>query len=295
MKVAVVEEEIAGAFRERIVTPDKVGFIPLASYHATEPRHGVAYNTEALPEAGLAMLLQDACLKPRTVKSAASETQGLNGARLVAPLLEGTRVLLAGSRRFPGALGENDPFVAMPKFRSAFADPGAEIALLDVSDRWDVDAVVGVVVGRHAFRVGANEANRFIAGYTLIADVTDRARFEAEAKTNNGLMAKNHRGLSALGPVVWIPDESDHVPGVVELRINGAVKQKFSLSELAWRANEVIAAYSVCPLFPGDIIGLGPAILRKGAQDLPPAPLKRGDAIAIDCAEIGGLRLQVQA
>jgi 2-keto-4-pentenoate hydratase/2-oxohepta-3-ene-1,7-dioic acid hydratase in catechol pathway len=123
--------------------------------------------------------------------------------------------------------------------------------------------------------------------------VTDRARFTEEARTNNGLMAKNHKGLSGIGPCIWLPDARDATPGRATLRLDGRELQSFHLNDLVWTAGEVAAWWSAARLVPGDMIGLGPAILRGGHARIPPVRISGGERIEISCEEVGVLELRI--
>jgi len=210
-----------------------------------------------------------------------------------APIIDGARVMIAGSRRYLEPSEERYPIPAMLKFSTAFGSPENNILLPEVSDRWDVDAVLGAVIGRNLFRADIKEARSAIVGYTLIADVTDRLRFDAEAKTNNGLMSKNYRSLSTIGPCVWLPFTQDERVGRITLRINGLESQSFEMDDLLWSAGEIASWWSASKLLPGDIIGLGPAIHRKGSGMIPPNSIKAGDNIEVFCKKIGALKMSV--
>ena len=262
------------------------------AYVSRSPRAAFSQVDGCGPDGSLAALLSgwsgsDENLRQRH----ANVSQTFKAERILAPVVDRAKILIAGARRDPGPPSLDKPITAMLKFKSAFADPDSIAALPDVTESWDVDAVLGVVLGKSAFRASREQAQDCIAGFTLIADVTDRARCDVEARTNNGLLAKNHRGLSSIGPCIWLPDATSADLGPIELLVNGDVKQRFTLADLAWSAADVIATWSAAKLFPGDVIGLGPGILRVGPGAMPPCPIKPGDSIEVRCGEIGSLRL----
>ena len=290
MKLAVVETTVADSRAARLVALEADTSLALTAFSSSHPLAGFDPTLAAAPEGGLCALLEAASRQQAQAATGAS----ISGEKcLLSPLPDRARVLVLGSRRFPTAPTTDMPLAAMLKFRTAFTEPDSVIALPDSSNRWDVDVVLGAVLGHSVFRANEQEAADAIAGWCLILDVTERDRFEAEAKTNNGLMSKNHRGLSAIGPCIWIPDQEGQAPGPVELRINGETKQRFSLGDLSFSAARAIAHWSASRLGPGDVIGLGPAIWREGSAALPPAPIKAGDRIEAHCAEIGSLGLHV--
>ncbi len=297
MKVAVVELRGGEHGVEKLAVLDSERLCGLDQFHSSAPRQAFSHTSSVSPEGGLCALLEswnslDASSRVE-IDEWARGGLDIEDAHIVAPLADRARVLMAGSRRFAEPLKDNAPVVAMLKYKSAFADPAATIELPDLADQWDVDAVIGAIVGKSAFRLDAAAATDTIVGFTLIADVTDRARFEEEARTNNGLMAKNHRGVSALGTIVWLPEDPAAQPSRVEMRINGELRQAFSLDDLFWTVGDLASRWSASTLLPGDMIGLGPAILRDGHQKCPPAKIVAGDVIEISCAEIGTLRVTI--
>ena len=297
MRVAVGELLNGEQGLERLVVLDGERMCSLDHFPSGTPLQAFDHVSGVSPDGGFCALLEswnalDASSRVE-IDEWARGGADVENIRTVAPIVDRSRILIAGSRRFAEPLQDNAPVVAMLKFKSAFADPTTEIALPDVSTRWDVDAVIGAIVGKSIFRLDSAAAADAIAGFVIMADVTDRARFEEEARTNNGLMAKNHFGASSIGPVVWLPDDPAVLPGTIEMHVNGELKQSLSLQDLFWTVGDIASRWSASTLSPGDIIGLGPAILREGQTKCPPAALHAGDVVAISCPEIGALRFTV--
>ena len=292
MRVAVVTRSGDAPGIEHLGSIGNEGPRRFDSYVSQSPRAAFSQVDGCGPDGSLAALLSDwSGINENHRQKHASVSQAFKAERILAPVVDRAKILIAGGRRDPGPPALDKPITAMLKFKSAFADPDSIVALPDMTERWEVDAVLGVVVGKSAFRVSRDEALDCIAGFTLIADVTDRDRCEVEARTNNGLLGKNHRGVSSIGPCIWLPDTTSADPGQIELLVNGDVKQHFTLADLAWSAADVIATWSAAKLFPGDVIGLGPGILRDGPGAMPPCVIKPGDRIEVRCGEIGSLRL----
>jgi 2-keto-4-pentenoate hydratase/2-oxohepta-3-ene-1,7-dioic acid hydratase in catechol pathway len=182
--------------------------------------------------------------------------------------------------------------VGFSKFASACAAPGAALRLPDPAARYDVEAVLVAVLGKKAARVSAGEATRSIVGFTLIAEITNRDMFDREWKTSNNLFAKNHRGLTPLGPSIWVASPGELDPSTeITLTLNGAVKQRFAVSDFAHSIANATKAWSRTVLEPGDMVALGAAIAkpRPGNEVDSPIEIKVGDKIEIACAPIGTL------
>ncbi|HWE73376.1 MAG TPA: fumarylacetoacetate hydrolase family protein [Stellaceae bacterium] len=202
-------------------------------------------------------------------------------------LTEGRVALARSNDQLPAKM-----VVGFSKFASACAAPGAALRLPDPAARYDVEAVLVAVLGKEASRVSAGEATRSIVGFTLMAEVTNRDMFDREWKTSNNLYAKNHRGLTPLGPSIWVASPSELDPATeITLSLNGAVKQRFAVSDFAHSIANATKAWSRTVLEPGDMVALGAAISkpRPGNEVDSPIEIKVGDKIEVACAPIGTL------
>jgi 2-keto-4-pentenoate hydratase/2-oxohepta-3-ene-1,7-dioic acid hydratase in catechol pathway len=206
-------------------------------------------------------------------------------------LTEGRVALARSNDQLPAKM-----VVGFSKFASACAAPGAALRLPDPAARYDVEAVLVAVLGKPASRVSAGEATRSIVGFTLMAEITNRDMFEREWKTSNNLYAKNHRGLTPLGPAIWVasPSELDAATEIT-LSLNGAVKQRFAVSDFAHSIANAAKAWSRTVLEPGDMVALGAAIAkpRPGNEVDSPVEIRTGDRIEVACAPIGTLRATI--
>jgi len=202
-------------------------------------------------------------------------------------LTEGRVALARSNDQLPAKM-----VVGFSKFASACAAPGATLRLPDPGARYDVEAVLVAVLGKPAARVSAGEATRGIVGFTLMAEITNRDMFEREWKTSNNLYAKNYRGLTPLGPSIWVasPSELDAATEIT-LTLNGTVKQRFVVSDFAHSIANATKAWSRTVLEPGDMVALGAAISkpRPGNEVDSPVEIKPGDRIEVACAPIGTL------
>lgn len=202
-------------------------------------------------------------------------------------LTEGRVALSRSNDQLPAKM-----VVGFSKFASACAAPGTAIRLPEPAARYDVEAVLVAVLGKPAARASAGDAARSIAGFTLMAEITHRDMFEREWKTSNSLFAKNCRGLSPLGPSIWLASPAELDPATeITLALNGAVKQRFAVSDFAHSIANATKAWSRTVLEPGDMVALGAAIARPrpGNEVDSPVEIKAGDRIEIACAPIGTL------
>ncbi len=235
----------------------------------------------------------------RLERALEAASDGLEAPRLCRPAGPDAKMLLTEGREALARSNERKAakaVVGFSKFASAFADPEATIRLPDPGSSYDVEAVLVAVIGRATTRASAAEAARSVAGFTLMAEITDRTVSAAEARTRNNLFAKNRGGLSPLGPAVWLagPRALDAATEVT-LRVNGTERQRFAVGDLAHTAAACVKAWSRAGLVPGDLVGIGAAMAlpRPGNAVDSPIPIAPGDAIEASSAPIGTLRAKV--
>jgi 2-keto-4-pentenoate hydratase/2-oxohepta-3-ene-1,7-dioic acid hydratase in catechol pathway len=226
-------------------------------------------------------------------------SNGVAGPMLGAPIDPLAKILLTEGRVALARSNDQLPakmVVGFSKFASACAAPGAAIRLPEPGARYDVEAMLVAVLGKQASRVGAGEAARSITGFTLMAEITHRDMFDREWKTSNSLYAKNCRGLSPLGPAIWVASPSELDPATeITLAINGALRQRFAISDFAHSIANATKAWSRTVLEAGDMVALGAAISRprSGNEVDSPVPIAPGDRIEVACAPIGTLAASV--
>lgn len=231
----------------------------------------------------------------------AARKNGTSTPALLKPMDPLAKILLTEGRVSLSRSNDQLPakmVVGFSKFQTALADPDARIRLPDAQARYDVEAALAVVLGRPASRVSAGAAARGIIGFTLMAEVTHRDMFDAEWRTSNSLFAKNARGLSPLGPCIWIAGLKElDTTTAITLAINGALRQRFTVSDFAHGIAHATKAWSRCVLEPGDMVALGAAIAKPRPDNEvdSPIPIVAGDRIEVSCAPIGTLSAQFVA
>jgi 2-keto-4-pentenoate hydratase/2-oxohepta-3-ene-1,7-dioic acid hydratase in catechol pathway len=133
----------------------------------------------------------------------------------------------------------------------------------DISRRVDHEGELALVIGRLARRVPADDAARYVLGYTCANDVTAR---DLQAKDGQWTRAKGFDGFCPLGP--WIETELDPSDLALETRVNGDVRQSARTSQLAFGPAALVEFVTrVMTLLPGDVIltgtpdGVGPVVV----------------------------------
>jgi 2-keto-4-pentenoate hydratase/2-oxohepta-3-ene-1,7-dioic acid hydratase in catechol pathway len=164
---------------------------------------------------------------------------------------------------------------------TAVIGPGDAIRLLPISRRIDYEGELAVVMGRLARNVRAEDASRFILGFTCANDVTLRDLQKAD---DQWARAKGFDGSCPLGP--WIETSVDPTDVVVETRLNGEVVQHASSSGMVFGVAELIEYITTfMTLLPGDVLltGTPEGVGRLGA----------GDVVEVEVDGVGTLRNEV--
>ena len=160
---------------------------------------------------------------------------------------------------------------------SSIIGPGEKIVHPAVSERVDYEAELGVIISKTAKDVQAEEADRYIFGFTCVNDVTAR---DLQKKDGQWSRAKGFDTFCPVGP--WIVDELAYRDVLVEGIHNGEIKQSGRTSLMIFDIPFLISYISaVMTLNPGDLISTGtPAGI---------APMVSGDKIEVRVEGIGTL------
>lgn len=161
---------------------------------------------------------------------------------------------------------------------TAVIGPDDPIRLLPINDRTDYEGEMAVVMGRLAKNVRAEDASRFILGFTCANDVTLR---DLQRTDDQWTKAKGFDGSCPLGP--WIETSVDPTDVFVETRLNGDVVQRASTSEMVFGVAELIEYITTfMTLLPGDVLLTG---TPEGV-----GPVRSGDVVEIEVEGVGTLR-----
>lgn len=176
---------------------------------------------------------------------------------------------------------------------ASFAPHGAPIVKPAVSDQYDYEGELTLVMGRPARHVAEADALDYVAGYTIMNEGSVRDWQRRVAQVTPG---KNWERSGALGP--WIAT-ADGIPDpaalTLETRVDGEVRQHTSTGDMVFSIPHLISYISTfCHLMPGDMISTGsPSGAAAGFK--PPRWLKPGETLEIEVSGIGTLRNKVVA
>jgi len=178
--------------------------------------------------------------------------------------------------RFPSSLTGHEQPIVRPK----------------VSEKFDYEGEIVLVIGKAGRHIPAEQALQHIGGLTLgnEGSVRDWIRHG----TLNVTQGKNFDRSGSLGP--WIVPSNEVDPGKslhLMTRVNGELRQEDRTERLTWGFAWLINYISTfCTLQPGDLIWTGTPTGAGGHSD-PPKWLKPGDVVEVEVPEIGVLRNSV--
>ncbi len=140
----------------------------------------------------------------------------------------------------------------------------------------DGEVELAAVIGRSAANIPAETALEYVAGYTVLNDVTDRAAQRGDGQWFRGKSADT---FCPIGPYLVTADELDGGERRLFSRHNGEILQDGNTAQMLFKLSDIIAFISqAITLQPGDILSTGtPA--GVGSARKPPVYLKRGDAL----------------
>jgi fumarylacetoacetate (FAA) hydrolase len=153
---------------------------------------------------------------------------------------------------------------------NAVYGPGAVACMPDHFQQLDFELEAAIVIGKPGKNIRAAEADRYIAGYMIMNDLSARTLQMEEMKLNLG-PAKGKDFATCLGPWLVTPDElatfksnalDGHTGNQFALKmtchVNGQLVSEGNMGDMDWTFAELIerASYGV-DLLPGDVIGSG--------------------------------------
>jgi acylpyruvate hydrolase len=177
------------------------------------------------------------------------------------------------------------------KCTTALIGPGDPIRLPRISEMIDYEAELAVIIGSEARSVSADRALEYVAGYTIMNDVTAR---DLQRRERQWARAKGLDTFAPCGPWLVTKDEipDPHILDL-ELEVNGEVRQSSNTSDLIFKVPQLIEFISQdLTLKPGDIISTGTPS-GVGVYRQPQRFLKDGDRVSIRIDGIGTLESPV--
>jgi acylpyruvate hydrolase len=183
--------------------------------------------------------------------------------------------------------------VIFAKFPSSIMGPDEEVAIPKVTKKLDWEVELGVVIGRTCKDVSEKKALDYVAGYTVLHDLSARDLQRGDGQWVRG---KSLDGLCPIGPCIVTTDELDDASGLkMQTRVNGMIKQDSNTSDLLFGVKQIVSYLSKSfTLEPGDLIATGTPE-GVGFTREPPEFLAPGDEVELYIEKIGHLRNRIVA
>jgi fumarylacetoacetate (FAA) hydrolase len=196
-----------------------------------------------------------------------------------------------------------------------FSNPNAlvghgEDVVAPLGGQWlDYELEVAAVIGKQGSNIPVEDAENFIAGYTILNDWSLRDVQRREMAVGLG-PAKGKDFASSLGPYLVTPEELEDVRDgkgfnlAMIARINGREISRNNWNTIHYSFAEMISHFSQnVTLYPGDVIGSG-TVGRGCMLEIGPQPevasgpdgwLGPGDVVELEIERLGVLKNRIVA
>ena len=220
---------------------------------------------------------------------------------LMAPVPRPGKIIAMGLNFYDHAAENKVPPPEMPvgflKAASSVTGPRAEVPYPRSTKQLDYEIEMAIVIGKKGKDIPKEQAMDYVAGYTILNDLSARDIQSAEMKKRLVLLSKSLDGLGPMGPWLVTKDEIPDPDNLaMELYVNNEPepRQKSNTNQMVFKVADLVAYWSQMTLEPGDIISSGTpggvAIFRQ-----PPEKwlLKPGDVVEARIEKLGTLRNRI--
>jgi 5-oxopent-3-ene-1,2,5-tricarboxylate decarboxylase/2-hydroxyhepta-2,4-diene-1,7-dioate isomerase len=172
-------------------------------------------------------------------------------------------------------------FIKTPNTRNGDGQP----VVMPTGERLQPGPALGVVIGKDASRVNAEQALEYVAGYVIVNEFS----LPEDSYYRPAVKAKCRDGFCSLsGEVVPVSDVADPHDLTLTLRVNGEVRQENSTAHFVRNIGQLIAELSeFMTLHAGDVLITG---TPEGRVDVQP-----GDQVVVEISGLGRLSNTVVA
>ncbi len=177
------------------------------------------------------------------------------------------------------------------KTPNTLCGPYDPILLPSGSGQVDWEVELAVIIGKQGKRIKKVEAFEYIAGYTVMNDVSGR---EAQFSDQQWFRGKSFDTFAPMGPALVTVDEIDDVQHLkLTTFVDGVMMQDGNTRDMIFDIPTIIEFISKdMTLIPGDIISTGTpdgvGIFRN-----PPVVLKEGSVVECSIEKIGSIKNRV--
>ena len=179
------------------------------------------------------------------------------------------------------------------KSPGSMVGPNDNVMIPRNSTQLDWEVELGIVIGRKASYVDKKDALKYVAGFCVINDVSERD-FQLKKGASQWSKGKGCDTFGPTGPWMVTRDEIKDVQNLgMWLDVNGVRRQTGSTKTMIFGVAEVVADVSqYMTLLPGDVITTGtPPGVGMGMK--PPVWLSAGDVITLGIDGLGAQKQKV--
>jgi len=171
------------------------------------------------------------------------------------------------------------------KSPNALNGPFDDILLPESSGQVDWEVELAIIIGREGKRIGRKDAHRYIAGYSVMNDVSGR---QAQFSDSQWYRGKSFDTFAPLGPAIVTEEEAGAVQNLrLTCKVNGKIMQDGNTKDMIFDIPFIIENISEdITLMPGDIISTGTPS-GVGIFRNPPVLLSPGDIVECSIEKIG--------
>ncbi|MCQ4084295.1 fumarylacetoacetate hydrolase family protein [Streptomyces sp. RB6PN25] len=185
----------------------------------------------------------------------------------------------------------SEPVLFM-KATTSISGPYDDVVLPKDAEKGDWEVELGLVIGEKAQYVAEADWQRYVAGYCVVNDVSERA-FQVE-RGGQWVKGKSSDTFCPLGPWLVTPEEiADPQALALTAEVSGEIMQEGSTRDMIFNCAEIVSYVSrFMTLLPGDVIATGtPAGVGFARNRF----LKPGDTMRLSVAGLGEQRQRVVA
>jgi 2-keto-4-pentenoate hydratase/2-oxohepta-3-ene-1,7-dioic acid hydratase in catechol pathway len=178
--------------------------------------------------------------------------------------------------------------ILFAKTPNALNGPFDPIVLPRSSGQVDWEVELAVIIGREGKRIRRSDAFAYVAGFTVMNDVSGR---QAQFSDPQWFRGKSFDTFAPLGPALVTTDEAGDV-GNLELsaRVDGVVMQADNTRHMIFNVPAILEFVSEdITLLPGDVIATGTPS-GVGIFQTPPVTLQAGNVVECRIETLGAIR-----
>ena len=186
---------------------------------------------------------------------------------------------------------------AFVKLNSCLAGHNAKVARPDGIVALDYEPELVFVIGKRALGAKKKDALDYVAGVTILNDLTDREAQKREVASGSRFWTgKNIPGFGPLGPEIVTMDE---IPDPYDLwmvcTVNGEQRMRVNTRDQIWKLPDILEHFSRhIPIEPGDMFSTGaPGGVAVGKPNAAQLFLKPGDVVECSIEGLATLRTYI--